>query len=157
MDCGDFKHLSTVLVSVFDSASIACDIRPNCESPIEIDLGVQLTKALRLMPDNDLTLKAQYVFGPYRYDFAIVREGRRKPIALIECDGAEFHSTSEQLANDRAKDALARAEDIFPFRFSGSEIYRDANACVAKIIETLRSQAYLSNEEWRAFEVSQQK
>jgi hypothetical protein len=71
----------------------------------------------------------------YRYDFAITRQG--KLIALIECDGKEFHSTKDQLANDREKDKLGAEMVVRMFRFSGSDIYRDAKGCVRKVLHTI--------------------
>ena len=74
----------------------------------------------------------QFKHGPYRYDFAIERDG--VVIAVIECDGLEFHSTPEQLERDHAKDLLAKQSGFQVFRFTGREIHSDAAACVEQIM-----------------------
>lgn len=91
--------------SVLELCAAAFAIRPSCESPIEVMLGARLTVALDKIEESRLSLSFQYPLGRYRYDFAITRE--KKLIALIECDGKEFHSTEAQISNDRAKDKLA--------------------------------------------------
>jgi very-short-patch-repair endonuclease len=53
-----------------------------------------------------------------------------KPLVLVECDGKEFHSSVDQQANDKLKDAAASRMGIRLIRFTGSEIHRDIDACV---------------------------
>jgi very-short-patch-repair endonuclease len=133
-----------------DVWAAAVKIAPDCDdSPIEIEFGARLINAIRLINDPDfLKLKPQHVLGPYRYDFAIFRED--KLVALVECDGREFHSTEEQLANDRAKNELAAKEGGHIFRFSGSDIYRDGNSCVRDVLHKILARNHLSPAEWGA-------
>src|SRR4051794_11740995 len=105
---GEFKPISMGLAQAFDTMAIAHTIAPKCESPIEVDFGARITKALRVIDDDTLTLAPQHSIGSFRYDFAITRNGRPQPVILVECDGKEFHRTVEQLANDRLKNALAK-------------------------------------------------
>src|SRR6266404_2733341 len=72
---GELKPLSVFVIEAIDTLSIACIIAPDCESPIEIDLGARLTKVFRVVDDPNLLLVPQYILGPYRYDFAITRKG----------------------------------------------------------------------------------
>jgi very-short-patch-repair endonuclease len=144
---GELKPLSVFVIEAIDTLSIACTIAPDCESPIEIDLGARLTKVFRVVDDPNLLLVPQYILGPFRYDFAITRKGRAKPIALVECDGKDFHQSEDQLANDRAKDSLAAKEGIFLFRFSGSEIFRDLNGCVAQILKMMRYRGHFTQQQ----------
>jgi very-short-patch-repair endonuclease len=143
---GELRPISSSVISTVEILSSAVTIAPDCESPIEVDLGARLSSAIRRIDDSNLLLVPQYVLGPYRYDFAIIREG--KPIALIECDGRDFHSTEEQLANDRAKDDLAVREGVTLFRFSGSEIFRDGRDCVRSILQTMRFHGHLTKQQW---------
>jgi very-short-patch-repair endonuclease len=89
-------------------------------------------------------LKPQYSLGRYLYDWAILRKERQQPAILVECDGKEFHSTPEQLRNDAQKDKLARSKGIFLRRFTGSEIHRAPDYCVAKILMTMWYQGHLT-------------
>jgi very-short-patch-repair endonuclease len=149
---GEFRPISASVMSVVEILASAVTIAPDCESPIEVDLGARLSNAIRLMDDPNLLLVPQYVLGSYRYDFAIIRRGR--PITLIECDGRDFHSTKDQLANDRAKDDLAAKEGVALFRFSGSEIFRDGRDCVRRILHTMRFRGHLTQQHWDAVEVA---
>jgi very-short-patch-repair endonuclease len=80
----------------------------------------------------------------------IKREGRSKPRAMIECDGKEFHSTDEQIANDRAKDALAAKSQIPLHRFSGSQIFRELDRCTQQVFKELRLCGHISASDWDA-------
>lgn len=109
-----------------------------CESPIEIDLAIALTcQAGDLFERYGVQIVPQFSWGRFRMDFAIVQSG--VPVLFIECDGAEFHSSAEQLARDRKKDAAAEKAGITLLRFSGSDIYRYANNCVVSILRSLAS------------------
>jgi very-short-patch-repair endonuclease len=112
-----------------------------CESPIEIDLAVAMDSELGALFDrHELKMVAQYAWHQFRIDFAIVR--RSVPLLFIECDGAEFHSTKEQLARDRRKDAAALQSGIPLLRFTGSEIYRVVDGCVGRVLN------YLVRDRW---------
>ena len=56
----------------------------------------------------------------------------------VECDGHDFHEkTKEQAARDKKRDRDLQALGYRVLRFSGSEIYRDVNACILAIFEQL--------------------
>lgn len=144
---GELKSLSAFFPGLLGKWALANELAPSCESEIEVDLGVRITEAFKVINDETLSLVPQYALGRFRYDFAITRRGRPKPIALIECDGKEFHQTEEQLVNDRAKNNLAAKEEIYLFRFSGSEIFRHLDECVGRILKMMRFQGHLSQEQ----------
>jgi very-short-patch-repair endonuclease len=96
------------------------------ESPLEYRLYVWLK---RLGAKYGYLIKAQWQLDRYRYDFAITDRSGGKVLALIECDSAEFHGLPEQLKRDREKDEAAKVAGIRLFRWSGKEIYRDAQRC----------------------------
>lgn len=101
-----------------------------CESPIEVDLGTALLE----LSGKDFEIHPQYCLGRYRFDFAVFRVGGNHPACLVECDGAEFHQTKKQLANDKAKDAAAIAAGTKVVRLTGKEIYRDPRAAARIVI-----------------------
>jgi very-short-patch-repair endonuclease len=143
---GDFKWLGEFLPAVLEFVGSAYILAPECESPIEVELGARLSNALSSVRESGLSLVPQFRLGTFRYDFAIMREG--KTIALVECDGKDYHSTAEQIANDRKKDSLAAKRDAMLFRFSGSDIFRNGKFCVYTIVQNLRDQGYLTQEQW---------
>ncbi len=116
---------------MLENLRIRARITPKCESPIEIDLGAAL---IQQSSDRYETVP-QFRVGRYRFDFGLVTGERL--IALIECDGEEFHSTPQQIANDAAKDAAGAALGVPVFRFSGKEIYRTPQGCAAHILRAL--------------------
>ena len=139
---GELRPISSFLLPVLENVASAIAIAPDCESPIEIDLGARLSTAMRAIDDRALALVPQYELGPYRYDFAVVRDSN--PLMLIECDGREFHSTEAQLANDRAKDDFAAQKSLLLLRFSGSDIYRDGRDCVRRILQMMRVRGHVT-------------
>lgn len=59
---------------------------------------------------------------------------------IVECDGHDFHErTKEQAARDRSRDRDAQLAGYTVMRFTGSEIWRDALGCAAKIGEWARA------------------
>jgi very-short-patch-repair endonuclease len=104
------------------------------ESPIEHQFGIAAAvvfarSALRIVP--------QYQLRGYRYDFAILHPTLDQVLALVECDGKEFHSTLEQITNDHRKDAAAESFGAFVVRYSGSAITRDPKECAENLLGTL--------------------
>jgi very-short-patch-repair endonuclease len=100
-----------------------------CESPIERQL------AAHLIPHAErygFKVVEQFKLKRYRYDFAILWDDN--VIALVECDGAAFHSTPAQRARDAVKDALAEQSGFAMFRYSGRDIHRNAWKCAEEII-----------------------
>ncbi len=95
------------------------------ESPIEAQFALAL--ASELTPYR-LTFDAQYQCGPYRLDFAI-------PVLsiAIEIDGKAFHTTPKQRQHDAKKDTYLRNNGWRVFRFTGSEVYKDAVGCAHAI------------------------
>jgi very-short-patch-repair endonuclease len=140
--------------AAFESIAIAKEIGRFCDSEIEVDLAVRLTKAIRIIDDPALSLGHQFPLGRFLYDLYLKREGRPKPLALIECDGKDFHSTDDQIAKDREKDALADRSGIPLLRFSGSEIFRELDCCVVRIFKALRLRGHITASDWDALELA---
>ncbi|MDH3740290.1 MAG: DUF559 domain-containing protein [Hyphomicrobiales bacterium] len=75
----------------------------------------------------------------YRADFLIEIDllGKREQV-IVECDGHNFHEkTKEQAARDKSRDRALHALGFKVFRFTGSEIYRNARDCAHEIFEHL--------------------
>jgi very-short-patch-repair endonuclease len=117
---------------ILERLALALFMKPKCESPIEVMLGVELAQ---LLQDGRFELRPQYQWRWFRIDFAILKD--KKPVAFIECDGKAFHSTSKQIANDHSKDYHAGVAGIRMFRFTGSEINRNANYCAALVVNEI--------------------
>jgi very-short-patch-repair endonuclease len=95
--------------------------RAACESPIER----RLYDALQL---RGYYVKTQVPCGKYRIDLALPTYK-----IAIECDGRAYHSTPQQKAHDRRKNAYLRKHGWRVLRFSGRMIYRDLPKVIARI------------------------
>lgn len=114
----------------------ALELGAHCESPIEVQLGAQLL--IHPPFSNGLAqLLPQFKLDRYRFDFAVRLHTEAFPRVFIECDGAEFHSTPEQLENDKRKDEAIRKRGSTILRFTGRQIFRDAASCAEQIREAL--------------------
>lgn len=96
-----------------------------------------------------LVLAPQVACGRYRIDFGgIARGAISKTRVAIECDRHDFHEkTKAQAAHDKARDRALTAEGIRVVRFTGSEIWRAPDACVASLL------GIVSNELQRQCEI----
>lgn len=95
--------------------------RYKCESPIERQLFDALTF-------HGYAVTTQVSCGKYRIDIALVG-----PRIAIECDGKAFHSSPEQKAHDRRKNAYLRKNGWTVLRFSGRMISRDLGKVLQRI------------------------
>lgn len=67
----------------------------------------------------------------YRVDFAYLVNDQK---IAIEIDGFDYHSTKKQMARDYQRQRHLEANGWRVIRFTGSEVYGDAQACVAEVI-----------------------
>lgn len=82
----------------------------------------------------------------YRVDFFIgVIQTQTKVITklpgiVVECDGHDFHErTKEQARRDKSRDRKLLAAGYRVMRFTGSELYRDADGCAREVDAIIRS------------------
>jgi very-short-patch-repair endonuclease len=98
------------------------------ESPIETIMGIAVQDAFS---DTDCEIIPQWEWRRYRADWAI-----KKPtgeIAVVECDGAEFHTSPDQVERDRRRDEEMLRAGIAVYRFTGSEIHQGAHHCAMRV------------------------
>lgn len=156
----DHEELKTRLADGARQSLLGClgyyilCLEKTCESPIEVAFGAALLTQDHLehrvmRPDlhlidardepnyrADLALMMpQYPWNGYRIDFVLRLPRYRFKYLFIECDGHNFHErTKEQAARDRLKDRDVQQAGYPVLRFTGSEIYRDANSCGSQVI-----------------------
>lgn len=70
----------------------------------------------------------------YRVDFAFPDDK-----VAVELDGYEYHNSKEQFTNDRKRQREMEAAGWRFIRFSGSEVYHNAEACVRQAFEFWQS------------------
>jgi very-short-patch-repair endonuclease len=122
-------------------AFIADGVHPHierCGSPIERRLLVAMFRADPLC--CYFNLSTQHDLGPYRADIAL--HARRTPypiLLIIEADGRAFHAANHhQVARDKKRDRYMAELGLAVMRFTGSEIFADADACAAQIFRAFR-------------------
>lgn len=142
--------LGSALANVVKRVGVTQSIGDNAESPIELQLGAAVLmlfekagKPLKLCLSLDtetapvgLLLVPQFKWSHYRSDWAIYNP-KSQGALLLECDGAAFHSSEDQVAHDARKDAAAHDRGFLTMRFSGSDIHRFADHCAKKVFQTV--------------------
>jgi very-short-patch-repair endonuclease len=89
--------------------------------------------------DADVKVQMQAKVGEYRTDFLITMKGGQR--IIVECDGHDYHErTKEQARRDKSRDRWFVAQNIRVLRFTGSEIYRDTENCVAEIANLIEAE-----------------
>lgn len=90
----------------------------------------------------------------YRVDFLIAAKPYHTDevfYVVVECDGHAFHErTKDQAQRDKARDRAMTAEGLMVFRFTGAEIYADANKCASEIAAFLNE---LASRSWERSEL----
>lgn len=118
-----------------------------CESPIEQLLCYAMEAKLPHFTKTKMTTiclhpqeKIKTDSGNYRVDFlvqfCIFKRGfpDEWKYLVVECDGHNFHEkTKTQVARDKKRDRSIQSLGYPILRFTGSEIYRDPDACVNEI------------------------
>jgi very-short-patch-repair endonuclease len=82
----------------------------------------------------------QHKIGGYRVDFYLEYfelQFKTTRKLIVECDGHDFHElTKDQAQRDKSRDRILQT--VAPvFRFTGSEIWKDAHDCSYQIINHL--------------------
>ncbi|HEX2671200.1 MAG TPA: DUF559 domain-containing protein [Polyangiaceae bacterium] len=73
----------------------------------------------------------------FRLDFAIINAGEGLFLA-VEVDGHQWHeATPHQVQSDKSRDRKLTAAGWQVLRFTGSEVYRNAPACVREVRELI--------------------
>lgn len=75
-------------------------------------------------------LTTQASVGPYRADI-LIEEGTRA--LAVECDGAAYHNSKDQVARDKRRDRYFVVNGVSVMRYSGREINRDPRGCAAEV------------------------
>ncbi len=157
------------MVEAFDDSLNGID---RCQSPLEHRLAKAFASVSRFdwrrtddhrwevgrWPGWFLVLLAQPEYDRYRADFGIStwvhpENGAPPFIVIVEVDGHDFHErTKEQARHDKSRDRFMTATEARVFRFTGSEVYHDAEACAFEVFEyALKLQQKHLEEEFKKF------
>lgn len=92
-------------------------------------------------PEADVCIAPQLHIRDMRVDFGLLARRFTKDSKLgiiIECDGHDFHErTKYQAKRDRSRDRSIQAMGFKVLRFTGSEIFRNADKCVEEICDLI--------------------
>jgi very-short-patch-repair endonuclease len=151
------KHMFLALFvrSLYEGLHVSISCESYSQEPRQIwpfSWGIGLDDAY-----DKISLKPQASIGDYRVDFLLTfstvailvpKPGESPPEihveahAVVECDGHEWHEkTKEQARRDKQRDRLLQSFGYPVLRFAGSEIWADAMACAATVVEFLRGEA----------------
>lgn len=90
-------------------------------------------------PIDGVFMWQQISIGPYRVDFLLDSyPGRNLRPLVVECDGHDFHErTKEQAQRDKARDRFLVGRGYRVLRFTGSEIFADAEEAAHQALKIL--------------------
>jgi very-short-patch-repair endonuclease len=84
-------------------------------------------------PEVKDKMRYQVNIGPYIADFLYLDR------YVIEVDGHDYHSSKEQMQHDYSRDRYMKKKGYEVMRFTGTEVYREANNCVTQMMEVVYS------------------
>jgi len=97
-------------------------------TPIEEKMEEALT-------ENGIPYRAQAAVGKYRVDFLIPLPPSAHHL-VVECDGRAYHTPERDQQRD---DALRQYGIVEILHFTGSQICRDADACIQQVVLVLQA------------------
>lgn len=91
------------------------------------------------LEDRDIIIAPQEQIGAFRVDFVLLfQAGEKCARYVIECDGHDFHErTKEQAARDKKRDRILQSAGYQVFRYTGSEIWRNADDLLSELERSL--------------------
>ena len=92
---------------------------------------------------ESVVIAPQQKIGAFRVDFLlIIRDvcfGNDIKL-VVECDGHDYHErTKDQASRDKKRDRELTAQGYYVLRFTGSDIYKDAEGCAAEVAKFARN------------------
>lgn len=113
---------------------------------------------LQAWRDGPLALVAHQVAiprksgGRYVVDFLMAAQSFSEApdiLVAIECDGHDFHErTKEQAARDKERDRELAFAGIITLRFTGSEIWNNAESCAQQAVDFVTESHYATVDSW---------
>ena len=97
------------------------------ESPFEAEVARRLVAA-------GYQVSPQHPVGGYRIDIVVGKADRR---LAVECDGAAFHWTDEQIRSDLSRQAQLERMGWTFYRLRGTEFYRDPDKALGRLVRRL--------------------
>jgi very-short-patch-repair endonuclease len=101
--------------------SLLVSERNKCQSPIE-------RRLYDAMANRGYSVTTQVPCGKYSIDIALIG-----PRIAIECDGKAYHSSPDQKAHDKRKNAYLRRKGWKVIRFTGRQINQDLGMILQRI------------------------
>jgi very-short-patch-repair endonuclease len=92
----------------------------------------------RVISAHGIIVFPQAQVGSFRVDFLldVLLPGEDRKLYAVECDGFEYHDrTREQATRDKRRDRLLQADGLTTIRFSGSEIFNNAEMVWRETVE----------------------
>ena len=145
LECND-NGCKSPIESVLATAIQLTNIQDcaNGADPIYKIVDAKTSEELKSISGNFLdrvVISRQIPIGKYKVDFLAVSTffaggAQATFMVVVECDGHDWHEkTKEQAAHDKARDRYFSINGYGVLRFTGSEIWDDANSCVEDIKE----------------------
>jgi len=145
--CGSLieKMFLSALICACNNREIGIAVYDKDKFPYFEDILPYTSSCLHIHPQEQI--------GKYRVDFLVtlILDGHviffedddltfisGKSQLVIECDGHDYHEkTKEQASRDKERDRALQSCGYNVFRFTGSDIYKDAFKCVTESLDHL--------------------
>lgn len=106
-------------------------ISPNLSIRIDNEFYTPIEKLFKEQCENNqIEFQSQVHIDKYFVDFVLNYNGKK---AIVECDGRDYHNPNL----DKERDKAIAKYGLPIFRFTGSELFHDANACLEVVLKEL--------------------
>lgn len=164
--CLTFEQVDSPIEQALLSALIPCAYAQyNCTVAWEVPSGKEFGSWFfgdHWQQFSNLKIELQKPIGKYTVDFfltysEIIADSHRNKSAwevgeiIVECDGHDYHErTKEQASHDKARDRFLQELGVRVFRFTGSDIWKDAFGCAMECLTALKNEKFLKVKADRA-------
>lgn len=138
----NFPKVIPLMTKSFEESKALVEKIASIESPIEYQLWDAFVS---MGVFHHEYLKPQEKIGRYRADFLF-----ENAKIIVELDGHAYHSSKEQRTYDAQRDRFIAEQGYQVIRFTGTEVYKDAQKC-AKELYKLGMRVILGEEAERIF------
>lgn len=89
---------------------------------------------LKIIPQKRFNFDGKTFIADFSFEKYFPGKDHSEILCIVELDGHDFHNrTKDQVCRDKKRDRAFLNNNIFTFRFSGSEVFKKCESCISEM------------------------